>query len=350
MRAWEALDGAQVQRWSEVLDAIAALLPGPHSRVVVDGPPPLAATVADRLVDTLHAVGQPCVRLTDTSPEADEDGWWVNGGARSTTVADGARWRSRPPHAPWHVVIWLRSHPVAPGEDGTDVVIDLHDPGWPVIRHVAPGLDPRQPWYVTESRAFFGIRAATWDSRFGDDTEAYGAAIAEAGLRPGHRVLDVGCGTGRALPALRAAVGAGGVVAGVDLTPQMLAVAADRARASCSALVLGDARRLPFAADSTDAIFAAGLVMHLPDLEAGLAELARVTRAGGRLIVFHPYGRAALAARHGRALTPDDPLDQRRFGPALVATGWRLDRYDDPPHRFLALATRAVGQVVAAAA
>ena len=166
---------------------------------------------------------------------------------------------------------------------------------------------------MVESRAFFGVRAATWDTRFGDDLPAYAAAVAEAGLRPGWTVLDVGCGTGRALPALRAVVGPGAPVLGIDLTPQMLEVARANHRDAHAALVLGDARRLPVADAGADAVFAAGLVAHLPDAAAGFVELARVTRPGGRLVLFHPTGRAALAARHGRTVRADEPLEP---GPA----------------------------------
>jgi SAM-dependent methyltransferase len=52
-------------------------------------------------------------------------------------------------------------------------------------------------------------------------------------------------------------------------------------------------------------VCAAGLIMHMPDTEAGLRQLVRVTRPGGLLILFHPSGRAALAARHGRTLEPE---------------------------------------------
>ncbi|NEA48310.1 methyltransferase domain-containing protein, partial [Streptomyces sp. SID10815] len=77
----------------------------------------------------------------------------------------------------------------------------------------------------THVREFFTARAADWDGKFPDDGPAYAAAVAELGLREGDRVLDAGCGTGRALPELRAAVGASGVVVGVDLTWAMLAAA-----------------------------------------------------------------------------------------------------------------------------
>lgn len=52
----------------------------------------------------------------------------------------------------------------------------------------------------THVQEFFGARAADWDSRFPDDGPAYAAAVAELGLHEGARVLDAGCGTGRALP------------------------------------------------------------------------------------------------------------------------------------------------------
>lgn len=131
-----------------------------------------------------------------------------------------------------------------------------------------------------------------------------------------------------------------GTVFGLDVTPQMLAVARTPAAAAAAGLLLADARRLPFAAAAVDATFAAGLIMHLPDINAGLRELARVTRPGGRLVLFHPSGRAAVAARHGRALRPDEPLAEGPLRITAVRTGWRLIRYDDPPHRFLAVAQR----------
>jgi len=183
------------------------------------------------------------------------------------------------------------------GEFGADIVVDHHDEGWPVIRHVAANLEhAADRLYLDETRAFFASRALRWNDRFGDDGPAYEQAIRESDVPPGATVVDVGCGTGRALPAMRDAVGDGGVVIGIDLTPEMLTVASLQCTSQFQ-LVLADARRLPLADGSIDVVFAAGLVQHLPDPRAGLAELARVTRPGGRLIIFHPSGRAALAAR-----------------------------------------------------
>ncbi|CAM5345068.1 2-methoxy-6-polyprenyl-1,4-benzoquinol methylase, mitochondrial [Streptomyces rochei] len=192
----------------------------------------------------------------------------------------------------------------------------------------------------THVQEFFGARAADWDSRFPDDGPAYTAAVAELGLSVGARVLDAGCGTGRALPPLRAAVGPSGLVVGADLTPAMLQAAVRAGRDRDGRLLLADVAALPLRSRSLDAVFAAGLVAHLPDPPANLRELARVVRPGGVLALFHPIGRAALAARQGRRITSDDLRAEPRLRPLLAGSGWRMTSYVDEDARFLALAVR----------
>ncbi|MER6711736.1 class I SAM-dependent methyltransferase [Streptomyces sp. NPDC006129] len=192
----------------------------------------------------------------------------------------------------------------------------------------------------TRVQEFFTARAADWDTRFPDDGPAYAAAVAELGLRAGDRVLDAGCGTGRALPPLRAAVGPSGVVLGADLTPAMLREAVRAGRDRDGALLLADVAALPLRPRSVDAVFGAGLVSHLPSPAENLRELARVVRPGGVLALFHPIGRAALAARHGRPLTADDLRAEPNLRPLLAGSGWRLRSYVDEDARFLALAVR----------
>ncbi|MFF7312389.1 methyltransferase domain-containing protein [Streptomyces sp. NPDC008137] len=192
----------------------------------------------------------------------------------------------------------------------------------------------------TRVQEFFTPRAAGWDSKFPDDGPAYAAAVAELGLRPGDRVLDAGCGTGRALPPLRAAVGPSGAVLGADLTPAMLREAVRAGRDRDGQLLLTDVAALPLRSRSLDAVFGAGLVSHLASPAENLRELARVVRPGGVLALFHPIGRAALAARHGRPLTPDDLRAEPNLRPLLAGAGWRMTSYTDEDTRFLALAVR----------
>ncbi|BAU88141.1 methyltransferase [Streptomyces laurentii] len=192
----------------------------------------------------------------------------------------------------------------------------------------------------THIREFFGARAAHWEDRFPDDGPAYAAAVAGLGLRPGDAVLDAGCGTGRALPPLRAAVGTAGTVIGADLTPEMLAEAARRNRDRDGTLLLADVARLPLRDGALDAVFGAGLISHLADPARELGELARVVRPGGLLALFHPIGRAALAARHGRRITDDDLRAEPNLRPMLARSGWRMRSYVDEDERYLVLAAR----------
>ncbi|MFF4793202.1 methyltransferase domain-containing protein [Streptomyces sp. NPDC001276] len=192
----------------------------------------------------------------------------------------------------------------------------------------------------THVQEFFTARAADWDSRFPDDDPAYAAAVAELGLREGDRVLDAGCGTGRALPPLRAAVGAPGIVVGADLTWAMLEAAVRAGRDQEGLLLLADVGALPLVSGSFDAVFAAGLIAHLPHPSENLRELRRVVRPGGTLALFHPIGRAALAARQGRQITPDDLRAEPNLRPLLSRSGWRMTSYVDEDARFLALAVR----------
>jgi SAM-dependent methyltransferase len=303
-------------RWDELLGSLVSLIPDGMAAIIdhpADGDA-LTDAAADRIIGALNAAGLPCSRRPGSGDGRPEVVIWVR------TIAP----RRRP----------------ADGGTDADIVIDTCDPGWPVIRRVAPPLAGRGTWYLAETRAFFAARAATWDTKFGDDVPVYAAAVAEAGLVRGGTVIDVGCGTGRAVPALREAVGPYGRVLAMDLTPEMLEQARPKCAPARAALARADARMLPLADGAADAVFAAGLVMHLPDPADGLRELARVTRPGGRLVLFHPSGRAALAARHGRTLRPDEPLAEEPLRRASASAGWELTAYDDAEHRFLALAVR----------
>jgi SAM-dependent methyltransferase len=327
------IDDSSRRRWEEMLGSLTELLPARSRCVLIDGPAEQAKLFVSRLAEKLS--GQQRTRSVQVT--LDPDGGWdvaiflrtAPGGRHSPVYRkDGQGGKERGERC-------RRER-----EERADVVVDLHDVRWPVIRRVAAPLAGRGPWYLTETRAFFACRAATWDAKFGDDLPAYCAAVAEAGVRRGGVVIDVGCGTGRALPPLREAVGPDGTVIALDVTPEMLDAARPAVQLASASVVIADARALPFADRSADAIFAAGLVSHLPDTEAGLRELARVTSPGGLLVLFHPSGRAALAARHGHALSPDEPLSEGPLRRFTAAAGWELTTYDDAPHRFFALAER----------
>lgn len=116
---------------------------------------------------------------------------------------------------------------------------------------------------------------------------AWRRLAARAALAAGaRRVLDVATGTGDLALEL-ARQGAPGVV-GADFSRGMLGLAADKVRARRAPVTLlqADAMRLPFPDGAFDACTVAFGLRNMPDYEAAVAEMARVLRPGGRLVIL----------------------------------------------------------------
>ena len=139
-----------------------------------------------------------------------------------------------------------------------------------------------------------------------------------ARLTPGERVLDVGCGTGTLAIAARERLGPDGEVHGVDPSPEMIEHAREKARRAGLTVdfQVGVIEELPFEKGSFDAVTSTLMFHHLDqDLRLrGLAEVRRVLRPGGRLLVvdMQPgtglFGRLRDHLAHGERimLTPTE--------------------------------------------
>lgn len=153
------------------------------------------------------------------------------------------------------------------------------------------------------------------------------------GIRPGTRVLDVGCGSGEFLALLDRA---GAVTAGVDPAPAMIARA--RSCAPAADIRLGSAESLPWPAASFDVVTAVNSLQFAEDTDAAVAEIARVTVPGGCIAIANwaegerndlDVIEAAVAASFGDEPTPDGDLRMpgglerllRDGGLAVVASG-----------------------------
>jgi SAM-dependent methyltransferase len=115
--------------------------------------------------------------------------------------------------------------------------------------------------------------------RHRDARNFYDIILDLAGLDGDEVVVDVGCGNGQYLRALRRR-GHRGAIAGFDLSPGMAAAASTWAPA-----VAADAERLPVRTSSADVALCPHMLYHVPDQAAAVAELRRMVRPGGRAVV-----------------------------------------------------------------
>jgi ubiquinone/menaquinone biosynthesis C-methylase UbiE len=114
--------------------------------------------------------------------------------------------------------------------------------------------------------------------------------VEHALIKSGDSVLDVGCGTGDVTLPAKLRAGVDGHVYGIDPAPEMIAVA--RSKAARKGLEidfrLGVIESLPFPDSSIDVVTSSLMIHHLPDdlKVRGLAEVYRVLKPGGRLLIF----------------------------------------------------------------
>ena len=112
-------------------------------------------------------------------------------------------------------------------------------------------------------------------------------AVALTRLRPGGRAIDIATGTGKVAADLHRRVQPGGEVLGVDISPGMIGVAERRFNGRPGlTFAVGDALALPAPDAAFDAATIAFGMRNLPDYGQGFAEMRRVVRPGGRVVVL----------------------------------------------------------------
>jgi len=188
-------------------------------------------------------------------------------------------------------------------------------------------------------REYFENIASTWER----EHEKAGAdcGLAELAkrfdLRPGNKVLDAGCGSGRLLPYLLKAVGQRGLVVAADFAFQMV----DRARKKLAApnliFLQADVTRMPLADNFFDRIILLALFPHLPQKAQALEEFYRLLKPGGKIFIAHTASRKEINEFHARLAYPicEDLLpEEEEMRKIILAAGFELIEFIDHSHLY----------------
>ncbi|MDZ4279101.1 MAG: class I SAM-dependent methyltransferase [Dehalococcoidia bacterium] len=139
-------------------------------------------------------------------------------------------------------------------------------------------------WQVGVWDRISGVYQSEIDRRFTPVTEN---VVKRAALSPGNVVLDIGTGTGAVALMAAQLVAPNGQVTGIDVSPEMLKIAEERARSAAGGHISfreGRAEDIPAEDAHVDVVLASLIFMYVIDRPAAARELARVLRPGGRFV------------------------------------------------------------------
>jgi len=158
-------------------------------------------------------------------------------------------------------------------------------------RHDSPLVDAPTEGHLIRWARYYDRGMALFT--LGREARMRSHTVEAAGIQPGERVLDVGCGTGTLALAAAERTGGRGEVVGIDPSAAMIAVAREKAAGRAGVrFEIAAIESLPFADASFDVALSSLMFHHLPRplQRAGLIELRRVLRPSGRLIIVDMQG------------------------------------------------------------
>ena len=141
-------------------------------------------------------------------------------------------------------------------------------------------------------------------------------------LRPGDRVLDIGCGNGKQALLFSDAVGPSGEVVGIDIDRNLLAEAESKKGGRLVRFVVADADvPLPFPDNFFEAVSCCFSIYYYKDISKSLSEMRRVLRRGGKLFIVGPTvenAREMLSIYEEAASTPIDQKREKRMRDEII--------------------------------
>lgn len=189
---------------------------------------------------------------------------------------------------------------------------------------------------------YFNQRAGIWDETSSEtDMTKLELMSKRLKIKPGSTVLDVGCGTGVFIPFLLSRIGGEGRLVALDVAEEML----KRARAKGFKdieYLLADVTSIPLGDEIFDAVVCYSSFPHFQDKPRALAEINRVTKSGGRLLICHTSSRAVVNQFHRQipAVANDIIPDEHEMQLMLSRAGFTDIKIYDGKESYLARARK----------
>ncbi len=191
-------------------------------------------------------------------------------------------------------------------------------------------------------RAYFNQKAASWDETSSErDTTRLERMAKRLDIKPGSIVLDVGTGTGVFIPFLQREIGKSGRIIALDIAEKMLRRAQAKGLNGNIDYLCADATNIPLGNEIFDIIVCYSSFPHFQDKSRALAEMKRVIKRGGRLLVCHTSSRAEINEIHRQIpAVENDIIPDRGEMQSLLSTAGFVDTKIDDSESYLASARK----------
>ncbi len=181
-------------------------------------------------------------------------------------------------------------------------------------------------------RAHFNQKAARWDETSSErDVTRLERMAKRLDIKPGSIVLDVGTGTGVFSPFLLREIGEGGRIIALDFAEKMLGRARAKGFNGNIDYLCADVINIPLGNEIFDIIVCYSSFPHFQDKSRALAEMKRVIKSGGRLLICHTSTRASINEIHRQipAVENDIIPDEVEMQEMLSMAGFIEIKIDD---------------------
>ena len=181
-------------------------------------------------------------------------------------------------------------------------------------------------------RAYFNEKAATWDKTVAErDSTKLERMAKRLKIKPGSTVLDVGTGTGVFIHFLLGEIGKGGRIIALDFAEKMIGRARAKGFNGNIDYLCADVTNIPLGNEIFDIIVCYSSFPHFQDKSRALAEMNRVIKRGGRLLICHTSSRASINEIHRQipAVENDIIPDEGEMQIILLRAGFIEIKIDD---------------------